>query len=319
MNDGLVVDLLAAGVLYGTPLLVAALGELLAERAGVLNLGIEGMMLMGAVVGFLVSQRLGGPTALVLMAAFAAAALAGAAAASVHATMVLSLRANQIVSGLALTIACGGIGLSSYIGARAGLSEETAQHALRPIDVPLLSDLPLLGPVVFSQNALVYASWLMALGIAFYLYRTHAGLHLRAVGEEPEAADAMGIDVRVYRYAHTIVGGGFAGLAGAAYSLAITPGFTDGMTAGAGWIALALVIFGFWRPAPVVAGAYLFGVVTSLGFVLQARGVDVPTEVFRALPYLFTIAAIVAISNVAAGRRLGAPKALGEYYEREEA
>jgi simple sugar transport system permease protein len=318
VNDGLVVALLTSGVLYGTPLLLAALGELLAERSGVINLGVEGMMLMGAVVGFWATQSLGGPAGVALPLALLAAMVAGAGMALLHAFMVVSLRVNQIVSGLALTILGGSVGLSSYLAQVWNLGGQKANHVFRPIDVLGLSDLPLVGPLLFHQNIMVYLSWVLVIAVAAYLYRTRMGLHLRAVGEDPAAADAMGIGVTRYRYGHTIAGGAFAGLAGSFYVLAITPNWSDGITAGAGWIALALVIFSFWRPGWVLVGAYLFGVVTSLGFNLQARGVDLPPELFAALPYLMTIVVLVAVSGAWARGRLNPPEALGVAYSREE-
>jgi general nucleoside transport system permease protein len=318
MNDSLMVELAMSGIAYGTPLLIAGLGELLTERSGVLNLGVEGMMLMGALAGFWVSQLLGGPDWTALLLALLVAALAGGLIASVHAILTIGFRANQIVSGLALTIFAGATGLSSYLAEVGGVAGDSGKHVLRPIDVAGLGDLPIVGPLLFHQNALVYFSWVLTIAVSVYLYRTRIGMRLRAVGDEPRAADAMGVNVPRYRYAHTIVGGCFAGLAGAAYSLALAPSWTNGMTAGAGWIAIALVIFAFWRPVLVLAGAYAFGVVSGLGFNLQARGVDLPPELFNALPYLTTVAVLVLVSSTWAVGRFGAPRALGQPYAREE-
>jgi simple sugar transport system permease protein len=318
MNHGIVVVTLAAAVFYGTPLLFAALGELLAERSGVLNLGVEGMMLVGAVAGFWTVQRLPGPAGLVLLAAIVVAALAAAATSLIHAFLVVTLRANQTVSGLALTIFAGAAGLSSYLGNVGKLGGQPADHSFHALDVLGLKDVPVLGPVIFHQNALVYASWVLVAAVSYYLFRTRAGLHLRAVGEAPEAADAVGIDVTRQRYLHTLVGGALAGVGGAFFSLAITPSWLAGMTAGAGWIAVALVIFAFWRPGLTLVGAYFFGALSSLGFTLQSRGVDLPPEVFAALPYMLTIVVLVLVSSGWARRRLGAPAALGVPYVREE-
>lgn len=318
MNDSLVIELLMSGMLYGTPLLIAALGELLAERSGVLNLGVEGMMLMGAVAGFWVSQSIGGPAWSALLLSIVVAALVGALTALIHAFMTVTLRANQIVSGLALTIFGGAVGLSSYLGQVGGLVGSSGRHALHGIDVLGLADLPIVGPLIFNQSVLVYVSWVLTACVAVYVYRTRIGLNLRSVGEDPKAADAMGIDVVRYRYAHTVAGGAFAGIGGACYSLAIAPSWTNGLTTGAGWIALALVIFAFWRPGLVLVGAYLFGVVTSLGFNLQAHGVELPPELFGALPYIMTIVVLVLVSSAWAKGRLGSPQALGVPYSREE-
>ena len=320
VNDSFLVVIVAAAVLYGTPLLYAALGELLAERSGVLNLGVEGMMLVGAVMGFWAVQRLEVSSGLSLALALGVAALAGGAMALIHAFLVVTLRANQIVSGLALTIFAGAAGLSAYLGNELNLSGAPAEHAFSALDVLGLADLPVVGPIVFGQSALVYLSWAVALGIAVYLARTRPGLNVRAVGESPAAADAMGIDVTAYRYGHTVVGGALAGIGGACFSLQLTPQWVVGLTGGAGWIAVALVIFAFWRADLCVLGAYLFGAFSALPLTLQARGwlTEVPSEVFQSLPYVMTIVVLVAVSSGAAKRRLGAPAALGVPYVREE-
>jgi len=318
VNNSLVVVVLASGVLYGTPLLYAALGEVLAERSGVLNLGVEGMMLMGAVMGFWTVERVHGPTPLVLAASIGVAALAGAVMAAIHAFLVITLRANQIVSGLALTIFAGAAGLSSYLGNDLQLAGKPARQQFQEIFPKSLQDLPVVGPIVFGQSLLVYASWVCVVLVALYLTRTRLGLNLRAVGESPAAADAMGVNVSRYRYAHTLVGGAFAGVGGAAFSLSITPQWVDGLTQGAGWIAIALVIFAFWRPTLCLVGAYFFGAFTALPFALQGHGVTVAPELFQTLPYVATIVALVLVSSRAARLRFGAPAALGLPYVREE-
>jgi general nucleoside transport system permease protein len=321
VNDSLVVEVLAQAVVYGTPILFAALGELLAERSGVLNLGVEGMMLVGAAMGFWGMQRAPGPEWLVLLLAVLTAAFAGLAMATIHAYLVVSLRASQIVSGLALTIFAGGLGLASYLGNDLGLADVPAKHQFSEIDVFRLKDVAVVGPILFHQNALVYVSWALVALIAFYLARTRPGLNVRAVGEDPGAADAMGISVTRYRYAHVLAGGALAGVGGACYSLAITPGWTDGdsLVGGAGWIAIALVIFSFWRPEPCLVGAYLFGGLSGgLPSTLQAHGYTITPEFLNALPYLMTIFVLVLVSTGLARRRLGAPAALGVPYVREE-
>jgi simple sugar transport system permease protein len=318
VNNSLLVVVLASGVAYGTPLLYAALGELLAERSGVLNLGVEGMMLVGAVMGFWTVQRLHGASSLILVGAIGIAALAGAVMAAIHAFLVVTLRANQIVSGLALTIFAGAVGLSSYLANDLKLAGEPAKHQFREIFPKSLQDLPVVGPIVFGQSILVYASWLCVILVALYLTRTRMGLNVRAVGESPASADAMGINVAGYRYAHTLVGGAFAGIAGATFSLSITPQWVDGITRGTGWIAIALVIFAFWRPTLCLVGAYFFGAFTALPFALQGHGVTVAPELFQTLPYVATVVALVLVSSRAARLRFGAPAALGLPYVREE-
>jgi ABC-type uncharacterized transport system permease subunit len=319
VNNSLIVVVLASAVLYGTPLLYAALGELLAERAGVLNLGVEGMMLIGGAVGFWAVQRIGGPSGVSLALAIGAAALGGALMALIHAFLVVTLRANQIVSGLALTIFAGFGGLSSYLGNDLSLADQPARHSFDAILPSSMQDLPIVGPILFGQSILVYVSWGMVVLVALYLSRTRTGLNCRAVGESPAAADAMGVNVTAHRYGHTIVGGALAGVGGACYSLAITPTWTDkNLTQGAGWIAIALVIFAFWRADLCLVGAYIFGAFSALPFTLQARGVTIAPELFQALPYVMTIVVLVLVSSGWAKRRLGGPSALGLPYMREE-
>jgi len=318
VNESIVVVLAASAIFYGTPLVFAAVGELLAERSGVLNLGVEGMMLIGAVTAFWSVQHISGPDWLVLLLATLIGGIAGLAVSLIHAILVIGLRANQIVSGLALTIFAGTTGLSSYVGNVARLGGQPAHHEFAAINVIGMDDAPVLGPILFHQNALVYASWVLVLLALAYLYRTRTGLHLRAVGESPQTADVMGVDVALYRYLHTLAGGLLAGVGGAYFSLAITPNWIDGMTSGAGWIAIALVIFAFWRPELTLVGAYLFGLFSSLGFVLQARQVHLPPEVLASLPYVMTVVVLVVVSTGWAKQRLGAPAALGTHYVREE-
>jgi general nucleoside transport system permease protein len=318
VNDSLLVVVAASAVVYGTPLLYAAIGELLAERSGVLNLGVEGMMLMGAVMGFWTVQHVDGNGPAVLALAVLVAMVAGGAMAAIHAFLVVTLRASQIVSGLALTIFAGAAGLSSYLGNDLSLADSPARHAFTTPLPSWLTDLPVVGPILFDHSVLVFASWLLVAAAGLYLSRTRTGLNLRAVGESPAAADAMGINVARYRYAHTIVGGALAGVGGACFSLAITPQWVDGLTSGAGWIAIALVIFAFWRPDLCLVGAYFFGAFSALPFTLQARGVTVAPELFQSLPYVMTVVVLVIVSTGLAKRRLGAPAALGRPYVREE-
>jgi ABC-type uncharacterized transport system permease subunit len=320
VNNSLLVVVIASGVAYGTPLLYGALGELLAERSGVLNLGVEGMMLVGAVMGFWAVQRLHVAAGFSLAAAVGVAALAGAAMALIHAFLVITLRASQIVSGLALTIFAGAAGLSSYLANDLDLADSPARHSFHAVFPESVQSWPVVGPILFGQNILVYISWACVVAVWFYLSRTRPGLNVRAVGESPASADAMGINVAAYRYAHTLAGGAFAGVAGATFTLAITPQWVDGITGGAGWIAIALVIFAFWRPELCLVGAYFFGALQALTPQLQAREINLgPTVLWtNTLPYVMTIVVLVIVSASSARRRLGGPAALGAPYVREE-
>ncbi len=319
INANIGISIVVSAILYGTPLLFAGLGELFAERSGILNLGVEGMMLMGAVCAFWTSQKMDGPSWLVLIVAVLVGALAGAVMSLIHAFLSITLRANQIVSGLTLTIFAGIIGLSSYLGVVGNLGAQAGRHQFSDINVFGLKDAPVVGPILFHESPLVYLSWLFVILSLLYLYRTRPGLHLRAVGESPQAADAMGVNVIRYRYLHTLLGGALAGVGGAMFTLQIATNWINGLTAGAGWIAIALVIFAFWRPDLLLVGAYLFGAFLGLGYDLQARGItSIPTEFWSALPFLMTIVALVAASTGSVRRRLGAPAALGLPYAREE-
>ena len=320
MNNSLLVVVIASGVAYGTPLLYASLGELLTERAGVLNLGVEGMMLVGAVMGFWTVQRLHTGAGISLAAGIGVAAIAGAAMALIHAFLVITLRASQIVSGLALTIFAGAAGLSSYLGNDLNLADNPARHAFQAVFPASFQNWPIVGPIIFGQNVLVYVSWACVIGVWLYLSKTRPGLNVRAVGESPASADAMGINVVAYRYIHTLVGGAFAGVAGATFTLAINPLWVSGITGGAGWIAIALVIFAFWRPELCLVGAYFFGALQALAPQLQARQISIgPTALWtNILPYVMTIVVLVLASASGARRRLGAPAALGAPYVREE-
>jgi ABC-type uncharacterized transport system permease subunit len=320
VNNSLLVVLIASGIAYGTPLLYASLGELLAERSGVLNLGVEGMMLVGAVMGFWGVQRFQIGTAGALVFGLLVAAVAGLAMSAIHAFLVITLRANQIVSGLALTIFAGAVGLSSYLGNDLDLAGNPAAHQFTPVFPSSMQNWPVIGPILFGHDILVYLSWALVVALIWYLNRTRLGLNVRAVGEAPAAADAMGINVTAYRYGHTLAGGALAGIAGATITLAINPLWTNGITGGAGWIAIALVIFAFWRPELCLVGAYFFGALQALAPELQARQISLgPTVLWtNSLPYVATIVVLVVISAGRAGRRLGAPAALGLPYTREE-
>jgi simple sugar transport system permease protein len=286
-----------------TPLLLASLGELVAERAGVLNLGVEGMMLAGAVTGFAATAVTGSHTLGIVSAAFA-----GMLMALVFAVLTLSLLANQVATGLALTIF--GIGLSALLGAS---FVGTPSPRLPAISLPGLSDLPAIGPILFGQDALVYLSILLTAGVAWFLFRTRSGLVLRACGENAEAAHALGYPVRKVRYIAVLFGGLTAGLGGAYLSLAYTPMWVEAMTAGRGWIALALVVFAAWRPGRLLLGAYLFGGVTILQLHAQGWGLfAVPSQILSMLPYLATILVLVVIAAGPWKGRLNPPACLGQ-------
>jgi general nucleoside transport system permease protein len=301
MSD-LLIALLAGTVTAATPLVFAALGELITEKSGVLNLGVEGMMLMGAIAAFA-----GATTSGSLALGVVCGALAGAGTAALFGVLALTLLANQVATGLALTIF--GTGLSAFVGQ--GYVSLTL-IGMQPIAVPGLSRIPLLGPVLFTQNALVYLS-LVAFGVThWFLYRTKGGLVLRAVGESPESAHAVGYKVIRIRYLATLFGGALAGVAGAYLAVAYTPMWVEHMAAGRGWIALALVVFATWRPERVLAGAYLFGGMTILQLHAQALGLAVPSQLLSALPYLATIAVLVLISRDAQTIRVNAPASLGK-------
>jgi general nucleoside transport system permease protein len=319
INGNIAISVIMSAIVYGTPLVFAGIGELFAERSGVLNLGVEGMMLMGAVTAFWTSQRMGGPAWLVLLVAVLLAMLAGAVMALIHAFVTITLRANQIVSGLSLTIFAGAVGLSSYLAAVNNLGGKAGKHQFSDLNVFGLKNLPVIGPILFHQTAMVYVSWALVIAAMLYLFRTRTGLYLRSVGESPQSADAMGINVTRYRYGHVLLGGALAGAGGSVYTLQIATNWIDGMTAGAGWIAIALVIFALWRPDLLIAGAYMFGLFAGIGFVLQARGItSIPSEFWSSLPYLMTVIALVAISLGSVRRRLGTPAALGIPYVRGE-
>ena len=271
------IPVLAGTLGAAVPLIFAGLGELVVERTGVLNLGVEGMMLVGAIAGFAAAAESGYGVAIGLPAG----ALAGAATAMIFAFFALSLAANQSACGLALTIF--GIGLSAFIG-QSYISYSLP--GLKPIAIPLLSDLPLLGPVLFTQDAVVYLSLIAYALVTWTLSKTRLGLLLKAVGESPEAAHAIGYPVIAIRIGAVAFGGAMAGIAGAYLSTVYTPLWVQNMSAGRGWIAVALVVFASWKPTRLLFGAYLFGAVTILQFHAQGLGLHVPSQLLAALPYL---------------------------------
>ena len=318
MNSNILVIIIASAIFYGTPLFFAALGGIFTERSGVLNLGVEGTMLLGGVSGAWASQHVGGSAWFTILMAIIIGMIAGGFTSALLAFLCVTLKTNQTVAGLAITIFAGAVGLSSYFANIWGVSKNPVPRQIRRLDVFGLADTPIVGPIIFNQTILTYVSWVLVVLATVYLFRTRIGLQLRAVGESPQTADAMGINVVKYRYVHTILGGALAGIGGVFYSLAIVPTWVDGMTKGAGWIAIALVIFGFWRPSLTLLGAYLFGALQSLGSTLKARGVNISGDILDALPFVMTIVVLVLVSSRFAHRKLGAPAALGVPYEREE-
>ncbi len=287
-----------------TPLLLAALGELVVERSGVLNLGVEGMMIMGAVAAFAVAQLTGSA-----MAGAVGGMLAGLLFSLLFGVLTLTLVANQVATGLALTIL--GLGLSGMMGeAFIGLPG----LKLEAVAIPLMSDIPFFGRILFNQDPIFYVSILAVIGVHWFLFKTRAGLKLRAIGDNHGSAHALGIKVIRTRYLAVMFGGACAGLAGAHLSIVYTPQWVENMTAGRGWIALALVVFASWRPGRVLAGAYLFGAVSIGQLHAQAFGMGIPSQFLSALPYLATIAVLVIISLNRRMTLINTPASLGKSF-----
>lgn len=294
--------LIAATLSAGTVLAIAALGLLINEKAGIVNLGAEGMMLCAAIAGFATVVHTGNS-----WLGFAAGMAAGAFLAAVFGVLVIWLNTNQYATGLALSLF--GAGFSAFAGIKY-VQEKLPEQSQYPI--PFLADIPLLGPALFRQHPMVYIAMALTAGLIWFLYRTRAGLVLRSVGESPESAHALGYPVRRIRLAAVVAGGALCGLAGAYVSVVYTPLWVEGMIAGKGWIALALTTFATWRPARVLLGAYLFGGVTMLQFHLQSLGVNVPTQFLTMLPYLATIVVLVLISRNPLWIRVNMPSSIGK-------
>ncbi|HEX4804933.1 MAG TPA: ABC transporter permease [Conexibacter sp.] len=312
MNNSAVIQFVIVAITAGTPMVFVAVGELLAQRSGVMNLGLEGMMLLGAVVAYAVTVSTHS-TWLGLLAG----AAAGMALAALHAVLTISLRANQIVSGIALVIL--GTGLSQLIGSSGEnpLTTRSSGGAFGPLLHGGPADWPIVGPILFGQDLLVYLSWVFVAGAAFYLLRTRAGLWLRAVGEDPASADAAGISVARTRYLHVLLGGAAAGVGGAYLTLALFNAWQDNLSAGQGWIAFAIVIFCGWRPVRALAAAYLFGALTGIGFKLQLFHVPIPAQILSMLPFAATLVALLVVSTRRFRRLSAQPASLGEPYWRE--
>lgn len=299
-------EILVAAILTiitaATPLLFAALGELVTEKSGVLNLGVEGMMVMGAIVGFAAVHFSGSATVAVL-----ASMVAGASIAAIFGVLVLVFHASQVPTGLALTIF--GIGLSALVGqSMIGV----AYDGIPQLHIPVISDIPVIGEIFFSQDGLVYLSIFMVFAVMWFMNKSRAGLILRAVGDSHDAAHAMGYSVIKIRFLAVLFGGAMAGVGGAYLSLAYSPLWVEQMTAGRGWIALALVVFASWKVRRVLLGAYLFGGISILQLHAQALGIAVPSQVMSMLPYLATILVLVIISRDRSKIKLNAPASLGK-------
>ncbi|MFA5851628.1 MAG: ABC transporter permease [Spirochaetales bacterium] len=313
----LITSILAITVRAGTSLIFATIGEILTERAGILNLGIEGIMLMGAVTGFAASFYSQN-----LLVALLVAMAVGAAMAALHAFLTVTMRANQVVSGLSITLF--GSGFASFLGQKLGPATNNFRLVglkgarFTPAAVEAVSKIPILG-ALFNQDILTYAVYLLIPLSWFFLYKTRPGLWLRSIGEDPQTADAMGIDVMKTKYFYTILGGALIALGGAHLSLSYTPGWSENITGGRGWIVIALVIFSMWNPARSIWGALLFGGINAVQFRLQASGTNIPAAFLNMLPYLGTIVVLVLMTWwEALSKKIGAPAALGAAYMRED-
>ncbi|MAI57756.1 MAG: ABC transporter permease [Rhodobacteraceae bacterium] len=299
---------LAGTMSAATVFLLAALGELVAEKSGMLNLGVEGMMAISAAVGFVVTYQTGSH-----LTGFVVAGVAGIGVSLIFAMVSITFLANQVATGLAVGIL--GLGLSALIGKK---HESLTVTAPDPIQISVLSDIPLIGPVLFQQNIVVYLAIIMAGLISFCLNSTRLGLAIRACGENPKAAEALSYSVRKIRYGAVAFGGLMAGFAGAYASTIYTPLWADGMIAGRGWIAVALVVFGTWKTGRIFLGAYLFGMVTLGELVVQSLGFAVPSQLLSAMPFIVTIVVLAMISSDVGRLRLHAPYSLGETYDGSE-
>jgi len=306
----MLVNILKASVVAGTPLLLATLGELITEKAGNLNLGVEGMMLIGAISGFALGFHFQDPYIALL-----GAALAGSLAALIYGFLTITLRSNQVVSGLSLTIF--GTGVSSFLGTNF-IGKKMATEVInffKPVEIPILSKIPIIGEVFFYQDIYIYLSYILAVFLGIYLYKTRKGLNLTAIGENPSAADAAGINIDLYKYIHILVGGALCGLGGAYLSIVEVPTWQDNITAGRGWIAIALVIFSKWNPFKSIYGAYLFGGLSIIGFRIQY--LNISQNLLNMLPYIVTII-VLTFSSLNKSKEGSPPKSLSLPYFREE-
>ncbi len=305
MDNVLLLQILTAAIKTGTPLLLVALGEMVCEKSGVLNLGQEGMMLMGAVCGFIAAFSTGS-----LFLGVLAAMLAGMLMSLLFGVISMHLRANQVATGLALTIF--GTGLSAFVGA--AYVGKTVK-GFQGVHIPLLGDIPFLGQLLFSHDVMIYVSWLLVLIVGWFCVKTRGGLILRAVGENPHNANAIGLPVLTVRYLAILFGGAMAGLAGSYMSLAYTPMWMENMTGGRGWIALALVVFASWKTKNLVLGAYLFGIASIMHLVLQGLGMKISPSLLAMLPYLATLIVMIFIGSNRMKEKLSAPMSLGQTFD----
>jgi simple sugar transport system permease protein len=305
----LIVQIVAAAMSSGTPLLLAVLGGILIERSGIIQLGAEGIMLMGAVTAALFYIRTGS-----LAVALAAVLAVGAALGLLHAFLTVSLRVNQIVSGLAMTLF--GSGLSAFLGK--SIAGQPVPGAVPKIDIPLLDGVPVVGTLFAHLDVLTWFSFALVIGLHLYIYRTSWGLHLRALGDNPPTADVMGIPVTAFRYGCVIVGTMLIGIGGADLLLVFTPAWIEEMTAGRGWIAVALIIFARWNPLRALLAAYFFGVLDTLGFRIQLIGSSIPSYFLKMIPYVVTILVLMYLGWRNRGKPSGSPESLGVPYIREQ-
>lgn len=311
MNDSVLIQSMVVAITAGTPVVLAGAGETLTQRSGIMNLGLEGMMLMGAVTGFWATTATGSAWVGLLVAI-----VCGMAMALLHGVLAIHLHANQIVSGIGLVIL--GTGLSQFIGEQGEppVALRSGRDSFEQIITGGIADLPVVGPLVFSHDVIVYGSWAFVAASSWYLFRTRPGMEARALGNNPGAADAAGVAVSARRMLHVAVGGGAAGAGGAYMTLALFNSWSAGITAGVGWLAVVLVIFAAWRPWRMLFAAYTLGAIASLGFTFQLLGVGVPRELLLMLPFIVTFVVLVVTSALGGAGR--APRALGEPYVREQ-
>lgn len=305
-----ITNFLSAAVVAGTPLLFATLGEIITQKAGNLNLGVEGMMLMGGVIGFIAGFNTGNAVIALL-----AAMVAGSLGALIYAFATVTLKANQNVTGLTLTIF--GTGFSSFVGKSVvgKVTPDSIKTFFKPIEIPVLSKIPILGKVLFSQDLFIYIGYICTILLTIYLYKTSKGLNLKAVGENPSAAAAASINIELYKYVHILLGGALSGLGGAYLSLVYVPAWQENITAGRGWIAVALVVFAAWNPSKAIIGAFLFGGLDILRFRITDSFISI--YFMDMIPYIVTIVLLVFV-NIKKSNKNAPPKSLGVPYFREE-